>query len=35
LIYDWVRDLMVLIQLGLNWQAPCAPYRFMGALLLC
>jgi len=26
---------MVPIHLGLNWQAPCAPYQLMGALLLC
>jgi len=27
-------DLMVPMRLGLNWQALCAAYRFMGALLL-
>jgi len=35
LICDWVPDLMVLMHLGLSWRALCAPYRFMGALLLC
>jgi len=34
LICDWVQDLMVPMHLGLNWWALCAPYRFMGALLL-
>jgi hypothetical protein len=33
LICDWVRDLTVLMHLGLRWQALCALYRFMGALL--
>jgi len=35
LICDWVLDLMVPMHLGLSWQALCAPYWFMGALLLC
>ena len=35
LLYIWVRDLMVLMHLGLNWQALCAPYQFNGALVLC
>jgi hypothetical protein len=35
LIYDWIWDLIVLMHLGINWQAPCAPYQSMGALLLC
>jgi hypothetical protein len=34
LICDEVRDLTVSMHLGLNWRALCAPYRFMGALLL-
>jgi hypothetical protein len=35
LICNWVQDLTVLMHLGLNWLALCAPYQFMGALLLC
>jgi len=31
LICDWDRFLTVLMHLGLNWWALCAPYRFMGA----
>ena len=34
LTWDWVQDLTVLMHLGLNWWVPCAPYQFMGALLL-
>jgi len=33
--YIWIWDLTFPMQLGLNWQALCAPYQFMGALLLC
>jgi len=35
MIYDWVRDLTVPMHLGLNWRALCAPYQFMGVLVLC
>ena len=34
LICSWVQDLTVLMHLGLNWQALCAPYQVMGALLI-
>jgi hypothetical protein len=30
----WVRDLTVPMRLGFKWQAHCAQYWFMGALLL-
>jgi len=32
---EWVRDLTVPMHLGLIWQALCAPYHCMGALLVC
>jgi hypothetical protein len=32
---EWVWDLTVPLHLGLNYRALCAPYQFMGALLLC
>jgi len=32
---DWVRVLTVAMHLGVNWRAFCAPYQFMGSLLLC
>ena len=35
LICIWVRALTVPMHLGRNWRALCAPYQFMGALLLC
>jgi hypothetical protein len=35
MIYDWVWDLTFPMHLGLNSRALCAPYQFMGALLLC
>jgi len=35
LIYNCVRDLTVPMHPGLNWWALCAPYQYMGALLLC
>jgi len=34
LIYDCFRDLTVPMHLGLKWRPLCAPYEFMGALLL-
>jgi len=34
LICDWIQDLTVPMHLGHNWWSLCAPYRFMGALLL-